>query len=103
MHRLEAFADVGLNEALLRLLIAGHARTARPRSSASGATTATHRIPRNAHDRPRLAQEEGLPLRLRRATPHHRRPHAREVVIENDIAWRIQSMVDFMFGKPARS
>ncbi|MEC9372666.1 MAG: phage portal protein, partial [Planctomycetota bacterium] len=24
----------------------------------------------------------------------------REVVIENDIAWRIQAMVDFMFGRP---
>ncbi len=24
----------------------------------------------------------------------------REVVIENDIGWRVQSMVDFMFGKP---
>jgi hypothetical protein len=24
------------------------------------------------------------------------------VVIENDIAWRVQTMVDFMFGKPVR-
>ena len=30
-YRLEAFADVGMNEALLKLLIAGHARSLRPR------------------------------------------------------------------------
>lgn len=29
-------------------------------------------------------------------------PGRREVVIENDIAWRVQTMVDFMFGRPVR-
>lgn len=50
------------------------------------------------------SQERGLPRRLRR--------HGvvigdgggargdREVVIENDIAWRIHTLVDFMFGQP---
>ncbi len=53
----------------------------------------------------RLAQEQGLPARLRRTsdpggslTLHA--PTAREIVIENDIAWRVHSLVDFMFAKP---
>jgi hypothetical protein len=53
----------------------------------------------------RAAQEQGLPNRLTRS-PHEATRHIeigggrREVVIENDIAWRIHSLVDFMFGKP---
>lgn len=58
----------------------------------------------------RLAQERGLPPRIL-GTWDRRSPAARviaddriggrrEVVIENDIAWRIQTMVDFMFGRP---
>ncbi|MEM9346832.1 MAG: phage portal protein [Planctomycetota bacterium] len=41
------------------------------------------------------AQITGLPRRLQ---PKGDRP--REVVIENDIAWRVHTLVDFMFGKP---
>jgi len=41
-----------------------------------------------------LAQSEGLPKRLQPAAGR-----AREVVIENDIAWRVHTLVDFMFGK----
>jgi len=51
----------------------------------------------------RLAQERGLPARLRGsgdASVDDRSGARREVVIENDIAWRVQSMVDFMFGEP---
>ena len=44
-----------------------------------------------------LAQEEGLPARLRRALDGQPK---REIVIENDIAWRIHTQVDFMFGRP---
>lgn len=43
---------------------------------------------------PMPAQAQGLPDRLR---PTHGR--SREVVIENDIAWRVHTLVDFMFGK----
>ncbi|MFN7022367.1 MAG: phage portal protein [Phycisphaerales bacterium] len=57
--------------------------------------------------RARLAQERGLPARLTGAPadPHatlrdDRARPGREIVIENDIAWRIQTMVDFMFGRP---
>lgn len=47
--------------------------------------------PASAH----LAQARGLPDRLR-----PRPGQQREVVIENDIAWRVHTLVDFMFGKP---
>lgn len=55
----------------------------------------------------RLAQERGLPPRLtgRRvggAAVDDRALWKREIVIENDIAWRIGAMVDFLFGKPVR-
>ena len=52
----------------------------------------------------RAAQEIGLPERIRGhagGVPGERRGR-REVVIENDIGWRIQTMVDFMFGDPVR-
>jgi len=62
----------------------------------------------------RLAQELGVPPRVTgrkgmsfagssttTSTPlDDRANERREVVIENDIGWRIQSMIDFMFGKP---
>lgn len=53
----------------------------------------------------RMAQEQGLPSRLTgRGTGE--RPwdsaggQGREIVVENDIAWRVHTLVDFMFGKP---
>ncbi len=50
----------------------------------------------------RLAQEVGLPERLTRSNGIDRSGASvgREVVIENDIAWRMHTHVDFMFGKP---
>lgn len=42
-----------------------------------------------------LAQAQGLPDRLQPADGR-----SREIVIENDIAWRVHTLVDFMFGKP---
>lgn len=48
----------------------------------------------------RLAQEAGLPGRTSGSVTDKRVFERREVVIENDIAWRLQAMVDFMFGKP---
>lgn len=53
----------------------------------------------------RLAQEAGLPARVTGGhTPalDDRALPRREVVVENDIAWRIHTMVDFMFGRPVR-
>lgn len=52
----------------------------------------------------RAAQEQGLPQRLTRK-PGEAVGRVdvgggrREIVIENDIAWRIHTLVDFMFGK----
>ena len=43
----------------------------------------------------RPAQTEGLPARLQPTAGR-----SREIVIENDIAWRVHTLVDFMFGKP---
>lgn len=45
----------------------------------------------------RQALEAGLPRRVRSADAHG---NPREIVIENDIAWRIHTMVDFVAGKP---
>lgn len=63
----------------------------------------------SAPSRPyRLAQERGLPARItgtgaRDPLADDRSASARkEVVIENDIAWRVQTMVDFLFGRPVR-
>jgi len=48
------------------------------------------------------AQEVGLPRRLREVPTRQgpAGPNRREVVVENDIAWRIHTLVDFMFGRP---
>ncbi len=48
----------------------------------------------------RLAQEMGLPARLTTPRDDGFARAGREVVIENDIAWRINTVVSFMFGKP---
>lgn len=54
----------------------------------------------------RLAQEQGLPPRITGATRNSavddRAAARREVVIENDIAWRVQAMVDYLFSRPVR-
>lgn len=53
----------------------------------------------------RQAQEAGLPSRVTgvgRRDVLDERSARREVVVENDIAWRVQAMVDFVFGKPVR-
>ena len=44
------------------------------------------------------AQEVGLPARITGTSDSG--AQRKEVVIENDIAWRINAMVDFLFGKP---
>jgi len=51
----------------------------------------------------RLAQDQGLPQRLIGPNTSHTlgdSTRQREVVIENDIAWRIHTLTDFMFAKP---
>ncbi len=48
--------------------------------------------------RGRLAQEDGLPTRLTNSNSNSQAD--KEIVIENDIAWRMNTIVNFMFGKP---
>lgn len=50
----------------------------------------------------RSAQEVGLPHRIVGSGQRGDERGRREVVIENDIGWRIAAMVDFMFGSPIR-
>lgn len=53
----------------------------------------------------RQGQEAGLPTRIRgrgHGVIGSSEVGRREVVIENDIGWRVQTMVDFMFGRPVR-
>lgn len=57
-------------------------------------------VGRDGSGRVRVAQEEGLPARLRAGALRDDRSPAPEVVIENDIGWRIDAMVDFMLGGP---
>lgn len=115
-YRLGVFSDVGLDEALLTLILDEHARATRPRlerlwtyfrnplrpvGQGGGANARSGRWYR-------LAQEAGLPPRITgHAIPgfiglDDRAIGRREVVVENDIAWRVSAMVDFMFGRPAR-
>ncbi len=56
----------------------------------------------NAASRPYVqAQEMGLPPRItgRAGAQHLTDLRRKEVVIENDIAWRVHTAVDFLFGK----
>lgn len=117
---LSPFADVGLNATLLESLLGEHERHVRPgldrlwsyyrnprvdRAGRSGlmssggerfgAVPGLAGGPAGAS----LAQAAGLPQRLTNRDPDGR---AREIVIENDIGWRVDSLVDFLFGKPVR-
>jgi len=117
---LEPFNDIGLDEALLDLLIDEQRRkntrldtwwayyrnemTSGARRSGTAGWGAESQI---SGGKPyALAQEAGLPARLtgalRNVNLDDRARVRREIVIENDIAWRIHTMVDFMFGKPVR-
>ena len=103
-------SGVGLDEAYLALAISEHTRDVVPRfeklwtyyrNSLSPSFTSNHARWYS------LGQEIGLPRRNfgrlpDGSLPDDRARRAVEAVVENDIAWRIQSMIDFMFGKPIR-
>ncbi|MBX3379610.1 MAG: phage portal protein [Phycisphaeraceae bacterium] len=113
-YRLQAFSDVGLNEASLALALREHETRTLPRLerlwtyyrnalepvARAGTTTGTSSA--RWYSQP---QEVGLPSRLTRpgnAASDDRLRSPRELVIENDIAWRLHAMVDFLFAKPIR-
>jgi hypothetical protein len=111
--------DSGLSAPLLAALLDEHARANLPRydlfwnyyrnpmdpaGPVSGSRAASGRGFR-------LAQERGLPPRLtgvsgnasyRSLSGDDRAAARREVVIENDIAWRVHAMVDFLFSRPLK-
>lgn len=103
---LTPFQSLSLDEPTLATLIDEHRNHHEPRfqkfwnyyrnpsrrSPAIGATSASDAHPAREH----LAQHAGLPKRLQHTSNSADPP---EVVIENDIAWRIDALVDFVFGK----
>lgn len=120
-YRLDAFSDIRLDEALLQLVLDEHRRAARPRldtlwmyyrNTLRPVAPSRPAALSGAHGGPgsgllaepgrwyRLGQEAGLPTRIAgRSLDSAAR---RDVVVENDIGWRIQAMVDFMLGKPVK-
>jgi hypothetical protein len=100
---------LGLDARLLDALIHEHHTLRRPRLERlwgyyRNPMRTTGPDDRDADRQYHLAQEQGLPRRLRHSsstlTSSFSGQSARQVVIENDIAWRIGTMVDFMFGQP---
>lgn len=108
-YRLEAFSGVGLDEALIKLVIDEQKAGRIPRMEKLWAYFRNSPEPvgqgRTVNPTLRPAQQRGLPARLTGsldAALDDRTRYAREIVIENDIGWRIETMVDFMFGKPVQ-
>lgn len=110
--RLGSISDAGLDEAVLKLVIDEHVAATLPRLERLWAYYRNPSEPAgvggsaaSGHGAYVLGQERGLPPRITGRGPRDpghddRAAERREVVIENDIAWRIHTMVDFMFGKP---
>ncbi len=103
---LDVFEGIGLTEGLLEALLAEHEAAVETRLNPLWAYYRNEAAPAAPGVRGRLAQEVGLPTRITGipslGVSHDDRSAAREIVIENDIAWRVHTMVDFMFGKPVQ-
>ncbi len=101
-----ANSEIVLDGDVLALLIADHQQHALPRLKRLWDYYRNQAMPAPAWVAPgrrhlRLAQEQGLPPRLTRASDDFAAGEPqREIVIENDIAWRLHTLVDFMFGRP---
>lgn len=94
-------AQAGVDPWQLDEHLAQHGRVHRPRLEHlwSYYRNPMRNAPRGEEGRAyRLAQEAGLPVRILGTRSGIRR----EVVVENDIAWRIQAMIDFMLPRPVR-
>ncbi|MBN4052709.1 phage portal protein [Roseiflexus sp. AH-315-K22] len=103
---LEVFQRIGLSEGLLDALLAEHDAAVENDLNPLWAYYRNETARAAPGVRGRLAQEAGLPARITGAAglslSLDDRANAREIVIENDIAWRLHTMVDFMFGKPVQ-
>jgi hypothetical protein len=112
---LSPFADAGLDRATLEALMGEHDHQVRPGlerlwsyyrnpqtpAAPAWAAPAGRSTMGEVQGRSyRLAQERGLPARL--TNPPAGTGASRETVIENDIAWRIDALVDMAFGRPVR-
>jgi hypothetical protein len=99
-------ADAALGPELLDQLVTEHLQTRLPRLRRlwryyRNPASPTHPSWQAGGDptemgSPPLAQEAGLPRRLQRKAADGQR----ERVIENDIAWRVHTLVDFMAARP---
>ncbi|MEQ8770234.1 MAG: phage portal protein [Phycisphaerales bacterium] len=105
----------GLDDALIRVAIEEHEKAVAPRLEELWRYFRNPAEPVGAEGGSsrgwRLAQEAGLPARVTGRSSglgedafslDDRARTRREVVIENDIAWRVLTMVDFLFGRPVR-
>ncbi len=101
-YELGAFAEIGLDEATLASLVERHETDVVPRLEFLWSYY-RNECPGGSVRRGRLAQVAGLPERLRGARRFADAGRDdREVVIENDIAWRVQTGIDFLAGAPVR-
>ncbi|MEX0886050.1 MAG: phage portal protein [Phycisphaeraceae bacterium] len=95
----------GIGLAELERELTWHERGRRPRLERLWRYFRNPVVGAGADGRGRLAQEEGLPARLTGRSGVAGVAGAgvvRERVVENDIAWRVQTLVEFMFGKAVR-
>ncbi len=101
----------GLDDALIRVAIEEHQKAALPRLEQLWRYFRNPAEPVGAEGGPsrgwKLAQEAGLPARVTGRgedtfSLDDRTLSRREVVIENDIAWRVLTMIDFLYGRPVR-
>lgn len=104
-YDLTPFRSIPLDRALLDHLLERHEKHTKPRLNR------LWRYYRNDLPAPNdrggtngpPAQSAGLPARLcAERNPSRDDRHRPEIVIENDIAWRIHALVDFMFPAPPR-
>ena len=97
---LDIFQRIGLDEGLLDALLAEHDAAVHNELKPLWAYYRNEAARAAPGTRGRLAQEAGLPARITgaagRGVSHDDRSFAREIVIENDIAWRVHTMVDFL-------
>lgn len=96
MTQVTSWPSQGLNAQEIDHLVAEHRHNRQPRFRNFWNYYRNPSQKKGKGDSPRLAQEAGLPARL----SHHTHDTSHERVIENDIAWRIDTLVEFMFGKP---
>ena len=110
-RRLDGLPEAGIDGASLAALLDEHERETAPRLERLWSYYRNPLTPAPGGDRwYALAQEAGLPRRLRAgaagpspgALPDDRAGASPERVIENDIAWRIDALVAFLFGKGVR-